>query len=359
MSAAVAAPSVDGRVWHRGSASMSSDARPLPHTAPLIDVRRVGKRAASTPPAEDVWALADVDVSIDAGDTLGVLGRNGSGKTTLLAIVAGSLGADAGEVLIGGVDVRTDPAARRRITLVADDGQSLASMRSVREHLDDAARRLGFEGRRASAPVDRAIAGMHLEPIMERRVASVDRGARRRIAIAVAMIAGTEALLVDEPTRGLDPASTHDVVDRLRAIAHDDEHTLVLATHDVAIVQALCRRVLVIDGGRVIAEGGTRSLLSPSAESAYRVVVSSVSASLAPRLEVAFSALTIERARHHATITAPLDHPDDLYDLIHVLETEGAVIEAIDRVDLTIDDVVRHLLTPPATFARMRGWRKA
>ena len=338
---------------------MSPDPNAWPRTAPLIEVLRVGIRAASSAGVEDVWALADVDVSIHAGDTLGVLGRNGSGKSTLLAILAGSLGADQGEVLIDGVDVRADPAARRRIALVADDGPPFAATRSVREHLEDAARRLGIEGRRASAPVDRAIASMRLEPIAGRRLACVDRGARRRIAVAVAMIAGSDVLLVDDPTRGLDPASTHVVVDCLRAIAHDDEHTLVLATHDVAIVQALCRRVLVIDGGRVIAEGGTRSLLAPNADGAYRVVVSSVSASLAPRLEVAFSALTIERARHHATITAALDHPDDLYDLIHVLETEGAVIESIDRIDLTTDDVVRRLLTPPATYARMRGWRKA
>lgn len=68
---------------------MSPDANPLPRTGPLIELRRVGIRAASTPGTEEVWALADVDVSVYAVDTLGVLGRNGSGKTTLLAIVAG------------------------------------------------------------------------------------------------------------------------------------------------------------------------------------------------------------------------------------------------------------------------------
>ncbi len=103
----------------------------------------------------------------------------------------------------------------------------------------------------------------------------------------------------------------------------------------------------------------TRNLLAPIADPAYRIVVSRVSASLAPRLEVAFAGLTLGHARHHCTITAPLDHPDDLYDVIHVLETEGAVIEAIDRVDLTLDDILRDGLTPPAAFVRTRGWRRS
>jgi ABC-2 type transport system ATP-binding protein len=330
----------------------------VPRHTPIIDVRGVCKRIAGAPGAEATRALVDVSFSVDAGATVGLLGRNGAGKSTLIAVLGGLLEADEGQVLIGGVDPRTDAGAQRRVTAVVDARPPLDPKRTVREHLTVAAGAFGLAGRRAQAEIGQAMATLRLEQVAGRRLATVQRGARRRVVLAAGLLARGAVLLVDEPTRGLDPESTHELLDCLRTIAHDDDHTLVLATHDVTVVRGLCRHVVVIDEGRILAEGTTRSLLAPLANPAYRIVISSVSASLAPRLEVAFAGSTLEHVRHHGTITAPLDHPDDLYDLIHVLETEGAVIEAIDRVDVTIVDVLRQRLTAPTTFAMMRGWRR-
>jgi ABC-type multidrug transport system ATPase subunit len=329
---------------------------PVVHPAPVLDVRGVGKLFAGASEGETVRALDAVSFSVDAGDTVGLLGRNGAGKTTLIAVLGGLLEADEGQVLVRGIDARADVGARRRVTAVIGARPPLDLERTVREHLVGAAAAHGLAGRRGRAEIDRVIAALRLEPVAGRRLATVERGARRRVVLAAATLVGSDALLVDEPTRGLDPESRHEVLDCLRAITRDDDQTLIVATHDVTVVRGLCRRLIVLDEGRILAVGATRNLLAPLADPAYRIVVSRVSASLAPRLAVAFVGSTLEHVRHQGTVTAALDHPDDLYDLIHVLESEGAVIEAIERVDMTIDDVLRQRLTPQATYDMMRGW---
>jgi len=329
-----------------------------PRPAPLIAVDGVGKRFGVAAGSEATRVLVDVSFTVDAGDTVGLLGRNGAGKTTLLAIVGGLLDPDEGAVRIGGIDTRSDRAVQRRVAAVLDARPPLDPASTVLDHLEIAAHAHGLEGRRCGAALERVIASLRLAPVLTRHLVSVERVERRRTVIAAAMLQQCDALLIDEPTHGLDPGATHELLSCLRAIAHDDGATMVVATHDVTVVTALCRRVVVIDAGRIVAVDTTRNLVAPLARPSYRVVVSNVSASLGSRLEAAFGGVTLVRARHHGTITAPLDHPDDLYDLMHVLETEGAVVEAIDRVDVTMDDVLLAALTPPATIARTRGWRR-
>jgi ABC-2 type transport system ATP-binding protein len=213
----------------------------------MIDVRHLAKWYGAHP------AVRDVTFGVEAGEVVGFLGPNGAGKSTTLRVLCGFLGATAGEVRIAGHDPSVDPiAVRRSIGYMPETCPLYPEMRVVEYLRFRAELKEVRRGQRAAA-VQRAIEDAGLDEVAGRPIAALSKGFRQRVGLADALVASPPLLVLDEPTAGLDPNQIREVralVGRLR-----ERHTILLSTHILSEVEAVCSRGVVIARGEVVASG--------------------------------------------------------------------------------------------------------
>lgn len=222
---------------------------------------------------ESVSALTDVSLEVSPGEFFGLLGPNGAGKTTLFKILATLVTPDSGQVTIGGHDVVRDAAAVRRLmTPVIADERSLRWRLSAFENVRLFAVLYGLakdEVDRRSAEVLRFV-GLH--DTGEKMVGQFSSGMKQRVMIARALLPRPRILLLDEPTRGLDPISARELRTFLREVVCGQQGcTILLATHSSEEAFELCDRVGVMNRGRLLVAGSTAELVAEYADDRYRV----------------------------------------------------------------------------------------
>jgi ABC-2 type transport system ATP-binding protein len=203
-----------------------------------------------------------VDLALRAGEIYALLGRNGAGKTTLIRAVSGRVRLDSGSVLLAGLDPRRDRAARRRLGLAPQETALYAEL-TVRENLEIFGRLAGLSRRAARGAAERALEWIDLGERAHSRVATLSGGMKRRVNIAAAAQHEPDALLLDEPTVGLDPqakARIHGLLNDVRR----GRAAILLTTHDLHEAESLADRVGVLDDGRLRAEGTLAELIAAS-----------------------------------------------------------------------------------------------
>ncbi len=209
-------------------------------------------------------ALSGVDLVVERGTMLGLLGPNGAGKTTLIRILTTVLNADSGSFTIGGVPSSDPIAVRARVGLLPESA-GLQAGETAAEILMFHAELCGSS--RAEARV-RADALLQLVGLADRAGSLVDgfsRGMRQRLGIARAFVADPDVVFLDEPTLGLDPAGQKQIIDYVAAVVREQGTTVVLSTHVLAEVEEICDRVVILNRGRIIAEGRTADVAERAA----------------------------------------------------------------------------------------------
>lgn len=202
----------------------------------------------------EVRAVDGVDFSAPDGGITGLLGPNGAGKTTTLRILATLLRPDAGSATVDGLDVEHSALDVRGRIGVVPDAKGLYPRLTARENVRYYGRLHGFEGSELEQAIDRSISLLAMEDIAERRTEGFSTGQRVKVAIARALIHDPPNVLLDEPTSGLDIMATRAMRDAIRRL-RDDGKCVLLSTHIMQEVTALCDRVVVIAHGRVVADG--------------------------------------------------------------------------------------------------------
>jgi ABC-2 type transport system ATP-binding protein len=224
-----------------------------------------------------VLAVRDVTFSVGRGEVVGFLGPNGAGKSTTLRILAGFLGATSGKVRINGLDIAEDSLAARASLGYMPEAAPLYPELRVREYLEFRARLKRVPRAQRSASVKRAIERASLVDMTETTIGHLSKGYRQRVGLADALVADPPLLILDEPTAGLDPNQVREVRALIQELATD--HTVLLSTHILSEVEATCQRALVIDKGRLVAQG-TLAELAKGRRSATLLLVVKDSAGL-------------------------------------------------------------------------------
>ena len=251
----------EGRVAQRRDAAVgrmpapaAADAAP-PGGAPIVALQRVsaGWDRSSV--------LRDIDLDVRPGELVALMGRNGSGKTTLLRLVAGLHRPTSGRVLVAGQDTtRLHPAdIAQTVGYLPQNPSALFFAETVRAELA-----FTLKHHRQSGPDPEAtLASLGLEHALDRHPRDLSGGERERAALAAVLVGGPRVLLLDEPTRGMDAARKRALIETLHRLRADGVATL-LATHDVELVAEVASRVALLGDGRIVADGGPRTVLSGS-----------------------------------------------------------------------------------------------
>jgi ABC-type multidrug transport system ATPase subunit len=208
-----------------------------------------------------VAALSGVTLAAEPGEIMGLLGANGAGKTTLVSLVSGLRRPDAGAIRVGGVDVVHAPTDARALVGVAPQTTGLYEVLTIRQNLVFFGELCGLRRRALAERVEALSAALLLEPLLDRSVANLSGGEKRRAHTAVALVGRPPLLLLDEPTVGADVETRAALLHVVRALA-DDGSTVVYSTHYLPEVEVLGASVAMLDHGRLIARGSVRSLVA-------------------------------------------------------------------------------------------------
>lgn len=210
-------------------------------------------------------ALSGVSLTVGAGERVGVIGPAGSGKSTLIELLAGVLTPAEGTVWHDGIPLgRRRPLAPGSIGLAFQEPENSLFAKTVFDDVAFGPRRLGLDEGEVRRRVSEALAAVGLDPgaAGARSPFTLSAGEQRRAALAGVFALKPAALLLDEPTARLDPVTARDIIGRLAARGRDEDVTLVVAGHDMDEMARLAGRVVVLDGGRIAADGPAREILA-------------------------------------------------------------------------------------------------
>lgn len=227
------------------------------HCLMAISVENLSKRYG------EQWAVKDLSFSAAGGEIVGFLGPNGAGKSTTMKIITGYLASDGGKVQVCGLDpAEQSMEVRRRIGYLPEHNPLYLDM-YVREYLAFAGGLSGLRGKHLKERVEAMIETTGLAQECHKHISALSKGYRQRVGLAQALIHDPEVLILDEPTSGLDPNQVLDIRQLITALGK--EKTVMLSTHIMQEVEAICDRVVIINKGQKVADDRLENLRSQSA----------------------------------------------------------------------------------------------
>ncbi len=286
-------------------------------------------------------AVDDLTLRVAPGEVLGFLGPNGAGKSTAMKMIAGFLAPSSGRAAVGGHDVVSESHAARLGLGYLPEGAPAYGEMVPRAFLRFIADMRGLRGSQRRRRMDSVIGQLHLEPVLHQPIATLSKGFKRRVGLAQALLHDPPALIMDEPTDGLDPNQKHEVRSLINAIAPDK--TIVVSTHILEEVESVCTRAVIIRSGALVADDTPAGLL---ARSRYR---NAVTVSLARGRDAARAALAglegvagTETAPDGHSVTVFGDDAIDTAERVRALCAErGWPIETLRAEGGRLDDVFR------------------
>jgi ABC-2 type transport system ATP-binding protein len=222
----------------------------------MLEVQRLKKHFGG------IHAVKDISFKVDKGEVLGFLGPNGAGKSTTMRMITGFFPPTSGTAIVCGHDIRQEPVeAKRNIGYLPENAPAYDSM-TVTDFLKFGAEVRGYRGQEQRSRVDAAIEKCRLEGVVSQSIGTLSKGYRQRACFAQAILHDPPVLIMDEPTDGLDPNQKHAVRAMIKDMA--SEKAIVVSTHILEEVDAVCTRAIIIAKGTIVANGTPEELKSRS-----------------------------------------------------------------------------------------------
>ena len=303
----------------------------------MIEVEHLTKRYGSH------TAVDDISFTVEDGGIYGLLGPNGAGKSTTMNIITGYISATDGTVKIDGHDIADEPAAAKACIGYLPELPPLYQEMTVQEYLLFVAELKGTRKKAdRAAAVEHAVARAGLQGMEQRLIRNLSKGYRQRVGIAAALLGTPKIIILDEPTVGLDPAQMIEIRSLIRDLGKT--HTVILSSHILSEVQAVCSRVLILSKGALVAEGTPEQLsekLSPGIR--LRVTALGSSDTVLPVVE-AVPGITgvqlVSEADGEVTFTAETaDTTDRRAEVSRALSQAGCTVLALAAENRTLEEV--------------------
>ncbi len=223
----------------------------------LVETRALVKRFGA------FTAVDGISFAVNQGEVVGFLGPNGAGKSTTMKLIAGFLEPTSGAASIGGHDSHTDAIAARKLLGYLPEGAPLYPDMTVASFLDFVAAMRGMTGSQARNRLAELVERIELAEVWNNRIETLSKGFKRRVGIAQALVHDPDVLILDEPTDGLDPNQKHEVRELIHAISANK--AIIISTHILEEVEAVCTRAIIIARGRLLSDGTPEELMSRTA----------------------------------------------------------------------------------------------
>ncbi len=309
----------------------------------MIDVAGLTKRYGAH------TAVRDLSFRVGKGQIVGFLGPNGAGKSTTMRVLAGFLGMTAGTVKVAGFDVAEESDEARRHVGYMPEAVPLYPEMRVLEYLKFRAELKQVARRDRLRFVDEAMQKARVTDVANVTIGNLSKGYRQRVGLADALVAKPPLLILDEPTAGLDPNQIREVREVLRHLG--EEHTVLLSTHILSEVEATCSRAIVIDRGRLIAQGALEEIRAKGAPSMLLVTV---------RGDGAAARRALERVTSVSKVTSRGDGAMQTFEVKWKGATATELAEHLARAVVETEGLGLVELRPAATsleevFARLTG----
>jgi len=288
----------------------------------MIEIKNLSKHFGP------ITAVDGVSFGVERGTVLGFLGPNGAGKSTTMKMLTGFLHPAGGTAKVCGFDVADHPLEAKKRVGYLPEGAPLYPDMTAAAFLDFVAEVRGLTGARKQARIAEVVAEVNLQSVLHQRIDTLSKGFKRRVGLAQAILHDPEVLILDEPTDGLDPNQKHEVRSLIKGMARDK--VIVLSTHILEEVEAVCTRVIIISSGKV--------------------VIDCTPAELAAR----------SRWHNAVTLRVPQEGADAVAEKVRALKD----VESVER-ESGADGLVSFLVTPVAhrniaaeigSQARSEGW---
>jgi len=309
----------------------------------MIAVRHLSKRFG---PAT---VVDDVSFTVAPGEVLGFLGPNGAGKSTTMKMITGFLAPSSGTAVICGHDILDEPiAAKRHIGYLPEGAPAYPDMTPA-GFLDFVAQIRGFAGKEAERRIELAVERTQLGGVLDQPIETLSKGFKRRVGLAQALLHEPDVLVLDEPTDGLDPNQKHEV---RRLIAGMPEKAIVISTHILEEVDAVCTRAIVIAQGRLLADGTPGALAARSRHhNAVRLALTqdgSDAAAALMRLPRVAAVEAVDDGEGSALMIFPRDGGSIIAEIADLVRTAGWPVAALRVERGRLDDVFRSITLPAA-----------
>lgn len=313
--------------------------------APAVAVDGLKKRFGSGDTS--VTAVDEVSFSIPPGVVVGLLGPNGAGKTTTIKSILGMILPDAGTVRINGTDVYADPqTAYRQVDAMLEGARNDYWRLTVRENLRYFATIGGTDPDTVADRHERLLDRLDLLEQADTPVRELSRGMKQKVSLASVLATDAAVVFLDEPTLGLDVESSLHLRRELGRIVRDRDLTVVLSSHDMEVIEAVCDRVIVMRDGSVVADATVDRLLNRFDMRGLRVVSPNIDATVRRAIARSFDIEHVDHRQDRTELTVAVDS-EDVYALIDVLREQEVRIEEIETVSPGLDDAFVRLTGGP------------
>ncbi len=284
-------------------------------------------------------ALDNVSFEIENGQVLGLLGPNGAGKTTMMRILAGVIPADSGRVIVYGTDVMEDSLSVRRKIGYLPENNPLYTDMYVKEHLGFAARLYNI--RNVKQRVEQLIEMTGLRKEQHKKIGALSKGFRQRVGIAQALVNDPDVLILDEPTGGLDPNQVVDIRNLISDAGR--EKIVILSTHIMQEVEAICDRIIIISSGAVVTDDSREKILEASEikiQTVYVELDREISSDVFREIPGVISVVNVKN--NHWTIQS--ESKDDIRsEIFNIAVKKGLTVLSMQKKEKTLENIFREL----------------
>ncbi len=308
----------------------------------MIEVKNIVKSYG------DKYAVNDISFTVETGEIVGFLGPNGAGKSTTMNILTGYLSANSGTALIDGIDILENPTEAKRLIGFLPEQPPLYMDMTVREYLE-----FVYDLKKCKFPKKEHLMEicelMKIEDVYNRMIKNLSKGYRQRVGFAQALVGNPPILILDEPTVGLDPRQIIEIRKLITRLGK--KHTVILSTHILQEVQAVCDRIIVINKGQLVADGNAETLAHKEAGNRRLVArIAGNKAEVKKAIRVMSSVLSCEEmgVKEQGTNDFLIEsepNVDIRKMLFRLLSDRGWTLMGLKSMDMSLEDVFVSLIT--------------
>ncbi|MEW6106305.1 MAG: ABC transporter ATP-binding protein [Bacillota bacterium] len=291
--------------------------------------------------AREVRAVDGISFRVAPGEVVGLLGPNGAGKTTTIKCILGLVRPTSGRVTILGRDVASHyPGILSQVSAVLEGSRNLYWRMTVWENIEFFTGIHGLPRRQNRRYFEHLVERFGLADKRDVEVRKLSQGMKQKTAVVCALAKRTPLVFLDEPTLGLDVETSYELRETLKDLAEEENRTVVLSSHNMDVVQDVCKRVIIMTAGRVVADDSIEHLMGLFKTRAYRLVLRGPAPEgLEAGLAAHFPGLEVQSTPHMTQVRLRLPEPNDIYMLMDLLRDAGATIEEISQEEPDLEKI--------------------